>query len=151
MLGRWKPRGAGGLNGVSIRLAAVRLRTPRNFGHDNEVQIIRPLVFLVIATSLEVTGDALVRLAIYKHAGWARLALVLIGAALLLGYGVSLNLAPLEFRQVVGLYIAILFIVWQIINAIFFGTFPDIAIALGGALIVAGGLIVTFWTPSFSK
>jgi small multidrug resistance family-3 protein len=77
--------------------------------------------------------------------------LVLIGAALLLGYGVSLNLAPLEFRQVVGLYIAVLFIVWQIINAIFFGTFPNLPIALGGALIVAGGLIVTFWTPSFSK
>jgi len=115
------------------------------------VQIIRPLVFLLIATSLEVTGDALVRMAIYKYAGGYRIALVLIGAALLLGYGVSLNLAPLEFRQVVGLYIATLFIVWQIINAIFFRTFPNIPIALGGALIVAGGLIVTFWTPSFSK
>ena len=90
-------------------------------------------------------------MAIFRYAGWTRIALVLVGAALLLGYGVSLNLAPLEFRQVVGLYIATLFIVWQIINAIFFRTFPNIPITLGGALIVAGGLIVTFWTPSFSK
>jgi small multidrug resistance family-3 protein len=77
------------------------------------VQNIHPLVFLLIATTLEVTGDSLVRKAIYEHAGLARIALVLTGAALLLGYGVSLNLAPLEFRQVVGLYIATLFIVWQ--------------------------------------
>ena len=111
------------------------------------VRNIHPLVFLVVATTLEVTGDALVRMAIYKHAGWDRAALVLIGAALLLGYGVSLNLAPLEFRQVVGLYIATLFIVWQVINVIAFRTFPNLPIVVGGALIVAGGLIVTFWKP----
>jgi len=115
------------------------------------VQNISPLVFLLIATTLEVTGDALVRMAIYKHAGVARIALGLIGAVLLLGYGISLNLAPLEFRHVVGLYITTLFIVWQVINVIVFRTFPNIPIALGGALIVAGGLIVTFWKPDFSK
>ena len=115
------------------------------------VQNISPLVFLLVATTLEVTGDALVRLAIYKHVGLARIAFGLIGAVLLLGYGISLNFAPLEFRQVVGLYIATLFIVWQVINAIVFRTFPNVPIALGGALIVAGGLIVTFWKPDFSK
>jgi hypothetical protein len=70
---------------------------------------------------------------------------------LLLGYGVSLNFAPVEFRQVVGLYIATLFVVWQIINFVFFRTLPNLPIIVGGALVVVGGLIVTFWksgTPS---
>ena len=43
---------------------------------------------------------------------------MLIGTVLLFGYGLSLNLAPLEFGQVVGLYVATLFVVWQIINAV---------------------------------
>ena len=105
-------------------------------------------VFLLIATTLEVSGDALVRKALYDHAGLARVGLMLLGAALLFGYGLSLNLAPLEFGQVVGLYIAMLFVVWQIINAIAFRAFPTVPIAVGGALILAGGLIVSFWKPS---
>src|SRR5256885_1495400 len=32
------------------------------------------------------------------------------------GYGFFLNLAPIEFGQVVGLYIATLFVVWQVID-----------------------------------
>ena len=115
------------------------------------VQNIHPLVFLLIATTLEVSGDALVRMAIYKHVGLSRIALVVTGATLLLGYGFAVNLAPLEFGQVVGLYIATLFIVWQVINLIAFRTFPNLPIVLGGTLIIAGGLIVTFWRPEFSK
>ena len=54
-------------------------------------------------------------------------------------------LAPIEFNHVVGLYIATLFVVWQIVNFVMFRTLPDMPILVGGALIVAGGLIVTFW------
>ena len=64
---------------------------------------------------------------------------------LLFGYGLFLNLAPLEFRQVVGLYIATLFVVWQIVNFAFFRTLPTLPILVGGALIVTGGCLVTFW------
>ena len=106
---------------------------------------VHALVFLLIATTLEVSGDALVRKALYDHAGLARVGLMLLGAALLFGYGFSLNLAPLEFGQVVGLYIATLFVVWQVINAIAFQTFPTVAIAVGGTLIITGGLVVSFW------
>jgi hypothetical protein len=76
---------------------------------------------------------------------------MLIGAALLLGYGTSLNLAPLEFGQVVGLYIATLFIVWQVINFAAFHTLPSLPTLVGGILIIAGGLIVTFWKPNLSN
>jgi hypothetical protein len=73
------------------------------------------------------------------------------GAALLFGYGLAVNLAPLDFGRVVGLYIATLFVVWQVINLIAFRTLPNLPIAVGGTLIIAGGLIVTFWRPEFSK
>jgi small multidrug resistance family-3 protein len=109
------------------------------------MQIIQPLLFLVLATTLEVSGDAIVRIAIYNHDGLARIGIMVAGAALLFGYGCALNLAPLEFGQVVGLYIATLFVIWQLINFIAFRKVPSLPIALGGALIIAGGLVVTFW------
>ena len=111
------------------------------------MQNLSPLVFLLIATILEVSGDAVVRKGIYNHTGLARIALMAIGAALLFGYGFSLNLAPLEFGQVVGLYIATLFVVWQIINFVAFRTLPSLPSVVGGALIIAGGLLITFWKP----
>jgi len=55
------------------------------------------------------------------------------------------NLPPVEFGRVVGLYIATLFVVWQIVNFAFFGAVPPPPVLLGGALIVIGGGIVTFW------
>ena len=109
------------------------------------VQIIHPIFFLIAATTLEVSGDAIVRMAIYDHVGFYRVALFAAGAALLFGYGSLLNLAPLEFGQVVGIYIATLFIVWQIVNFAFFRALPTMPSVVGGALIVAGGAIITFW------
>jgi len=103
------------------------------------------LAFLVIATALEVSGDAIIRKSLFEHTGLARLSLFLLGAALVAGYGTFLNLAPLEFGQVVGLYIATLFVMWQIINLVFFRELPTLPILAGGVLIVAGGLIVSFW------
>lgn len=107
-----------------------------------------PLILLLIATVLEVSGDAMVRMAIYNEVGLIRVELFIFGAVLLFGYGSFLNLAPLEFGQVVGLYIATLFIVWQVINFVAFRSVPTMPIVLGGALVVAGGAIITFWRPA---
>jgi len=109
---------------------------------------VHPLVLLLIATTLEVSGDAIVRMAIYNHVGLIRIGLFLAGAALLLGYGSFLNLAPLDFGRVVGLYIATLFVIWQVINFIAFRSLPTTPILVGGALIIAGGAIITFWRPA---
>ena len=103
--------------------------------------------FLLLATTLEVCGDAIVRIGIYTRTGPARVTIFCAGAALLFGYGFCLNLAPLEFGQVVGLYIATLFIVWQVVNFLTFRTPPTLPILVGGALIIAGGVIVSFWKP----
>jgi hypothetical protein len=113
-------------------------------------QTLSALGFLLIATILEVSGDAVVRLAIYNHSGLVRMAFMVGGAALLFGYGFSLNLAPVEFRQVVGLYIATLFVIWQMINFLVFRTTPTPPILVGGILIILGGVIITFWKPNYS-
>jgi len=112
------------------------------------LQRIPPSILLLIATTLEVSGDAVVRMAIYNHAGAVRIALFVAGAALLFGYGSFLNLAPVDFGRVVGLYVAILFVVWQLINYIAFRALPTVPILVGGMLIIAGGAIITFWRPA---
>jgi len=110
---------------------------------------MQALAFLLAATVLEVSGDAIVRIALQNHSGVAavRIGLFLLGALLVFGYATFLNLAPLEFREVVGLYIATLFIVWQAINFAFFRTLPTTPIMVGGTFIVVGGAIVSFWRP----
>lgn len=104
-------------------------------------------LLLLIATTLEVSGDAVVRIAIYQHQGFARAPFLLAGAMLLLGYGCFLNTAPVEFGRIVGLYIATLFVIWQIINFLVFRTLPGLPVLLGGTLVILGGAVITFWKP----
>jgi hypothetical protein len=110
------------------------------------IQSLPLISFILVATIFEVSGDAIIRSAIYKHSGLMRIALMLIGATLLFAYATSLNLAPVEFGQVVGLYIATLFIVWQVINFIAFRTLPSLHVIVGGIFVIVGGLIITFAT-----
>ena len=116
----------------------------------NAQQIFQVFLFLLVATTLEVSGDALVRKALFDYAGPVRLAVFIGGGLLLLGYGTLLNLAPVPFDRVVGFYIATLFVVWQVTSYIAFRSVPALPILVGGAMIVAGGAIVTFWQPGGS-
>ena len=103
------------------------------------------IALLVLATALEVTGDAIIRKGLAPMAGSAKAAYFGVGALMLFGYGLSLNLAPIEFHRVVGVYIAILFLMWQLISFIAFRSIPSAPVLAGGSLIVVGGLIVAFW------
>jgi small multidrug resistance family-3 protein len=94
---------------------------------------------------MEASGDAVVRIGLAHDAWVPRCLLFLCGAVLLFAYGLSINLAPVEFGRVVGLYLAVLFIVWQIVSFVAFRAIPTPPIMMGGALVVAGGVIVTFW------
>jgi small multidrug resistance family-3 protein len=110
-------------------------------------QSIPPLLLLLIATALEASGDAIIRTGIYQHSGLMRVGLLLTGGLMLFCYGSLLNLAPLDFGRVVGLYIATLFVVWQVINYIAFRSLPSLPILVGGVLIVVGGAISAYWKP----
>jgi len=106
---------------------------------------MKVFLFVLAATILEATGDSIVRIALHHPSQSARIGLFFVGGILLTLYGTSLNLAPVEFAAVTGLYVATLFVVFQITNYIFFRTAPTSAVMLGGTLIVAGGLIVSLW------
>ena len=110
------------------------------------MKVLFPLVLIVLATSLEAGGDAVIRVALKQpHALSIRVLLMLAGAAILYGYGLTLNLSPLDWGRLIGAYVATFFVVAQIINLVFFGTAPTMPILVGGSFIVAGGLIATFW------
>jgi hypothetical protein len=103
------------------------------------------LGFLFVATLLEASGDALVRMGLSQPVTASRTLLFFAGAALLFGYGLMLNLAPIAFDRVIGIYVAMLFIVWQIVSFVAFRSLPGFPVLIGGALVVAGGAIVAFW------
>ena len=100
---------------------------------------------ILLATTLESFGDAIVRLGLQSNVMPVRIGWFALGAVLLFGYGVGLNLSPVEFARAVGLYIAMLFVMFQVVNLVIFHTWPSVPSLVGGALIVTGGLIVAFW------
>lgn len=69
------------------------------------------------------------------------------GTIVLYGYGLTLNLAPLDWGRLIGAYVATFFVVGQIINLIAFHTAPSLPIVVGGLFIVAGGAVITAWVP----
>jgi hypothetical protein len=105
------------------------------------------LVFacLVVATVAESYGDATIRIGLFERTGAAQIFTIFVGSVLLFVYGTMLNLAPLPFSRIVGFYIATLFVVWQVVTFVKFHTVPNAPILVGGTLIVAGGLVVSFW------
>jgi small multidrug resistance family-3 protein len=103
---------------------------------------MRVFLFVLAATVFEASGDATVRIALHHPSLSARIGLFLAGTVLLALYGTSLNLAPVEFASATGMYIATLFVVFQIANFIFFHALPTRSVYVGGAFIVTGGLIV---------
>ncbi len=104
------------------------------------------LAFVVAATIFEATGDAVMRMAIRDPLSFpARAGLFALASVLLTLYGLFLNLAPVEFAAVTGLYIACLFIAFQAVNFVFFRHVPTPGVLIGGCFIVVGSAIVYFW------
>jgi small multidrug resistance family-3 protein len=103
------------------------------------------MLLLMLAASLEAGGDALVRKGLHGPALPTRLALLASGAVVLFTYGVVVNLPPWDFGRLLGVYVALFFLVAQIINWLVFGVVPAPRILIGGLLIIAGATVITFW------
>jgi len=104
-----------------------------------------PLFVLLLAALLEAGGDAIVRTGLHSAAWPQRAGLLALGAGVLFAYGVTVNLPSWDFGRLLGVYVTLFFLVAQIINWAAFGLKPTAAILVGGALIMAGGLTITFW------
>ncbi len=109
------------------------------------MNLVTAYVILLLAAILEAAGDALVRSGLHGESLLARIAFFLAGAAVLFSYGVVVNLPPWDFGKLLGVYVTLFFLVAQIINYAVFGVRPDLSIIVGGAFIMTGGLIMTFW------
>jgi len=97
------------------------------------------LIVLALAAAAEVLGDLGMRLGLGGRP-WG----YLFGALLLSGYGLLVNQPALDFGKTLGLYIAIFFVVSQVVAFCANGERPAPALLIGGALIVAGGLVIHF-------
>jgi hypothetical protein len=103
------------------------------------------LFLLLLAAVLKADGDALVRHGLHARVVAVRGALFGLGAAVLFAYGLVVNSPPWDFGRLLGVYVALFFVVAQVINWVGFGVRPTMPILVGGALIAAGGLTITFW------
>jgi len=100
---------------------------------------------LSIAALLEVSGDACFQSALYQATGFQRLIWVAAGVLVLGSYGIFVNLPPWDFGKLLGVYVVLFFVIAQIVAKVRFHQSPTTPILAGGALIVAGGLVITFW------
>ena len=106
---------------------------------------MKVFLFVLAATVCEAIGDSVMRVGLHYHSTAGRVALFAGATALLASYGALLNLAPVEFSEATGIYIACLFVMFQATNYLFFKTVPTPAVLLGGAFIVAGSAIIYLW------
>jgi len=98
-----------------------------------------PLLVLIAAALLEIGGDGVIRTGLV-HASWPRIAA---GVALLALYGFAVNVdRTIDFGRLMGTYIAVFFVVSQLIALVAFGERPTPHLLVGGALIVAGGVCI---------
>ena len=92
---------------------------------------------LIVAAALEVGGDALVRMGLEGQRYW-----IAAGAVTLLIYAILVNKSGLDFNRLMGIYIAIFFLVSQAISYVAFKQVPDDRLLIGGGFIVAGGILI---------
>ncbi|WP_263378908.1 hypothetical protein [Granulicella paludicola] len=102
-------------------------------------------VVLALAASLEVFGDSFFQSAMYRSSGATRSFWFVLGIGVLAFYGFFVNLPQWDFGKLLGVYVALFFVVAQVVAKLRFHQSPTPPILLGGSFIVIGGLVITFW------
>ncbi|HEX4651839.1 MAG TPA: hypothetical protein VH250_10105 [Granulicella sp.] len=102
-------------------------------------------VVLALAAYLEVQGDACFQSGLYHATGSRRLGWFLAGTLVLVAYSLFLNSSKVDFGKLLGIYVVLFFLVAQVVAKLQFHQSPTKPIYLGGALIVLGGLVMSFW------
>ena len=99
---------------------------------------MQSLAILTLAALLEVGGDALIRHGL-KDSGWGVVAL---GGLVLVAYGLMVNMTKWDFSRLMGVYVCLFFLISQIFGVVVFKERPSGLEWLGGALILAGGVVL---------
>lgn len=106
---------------------------------------IGALGVFVVAASLEAWADSFFQTSFYRSSGAGRAFAFLAGVVVLACYGSLVNVPRWDFGKLLGVYVALFFLMGQVIAKVRFGESPTPPIYAGGALIVAGGLVIAFW------
>ena len=101
------------------------------------------MLILFCAACLEAGGDALIRAGLRSSTPTLAALFFVLGGLVLTGYGFTVNAPPWDFGRLLGVYVAFFFVVAQLISWMGFGQKPAPMVLLGGALIVAGGCVVS--------
>jgi drug/metabolite transporter superfamily protein YnfA len=100
---------------------------------------------LALAAWLEAFGDSFFQVGLHRSSGIARVSACMAGVAVLGLYGVLVNVPRWDFGRLLGVYVALFFLMAQILNKVRFGQWPAPPVCVGGALIVSGALVIAFW------
>lgn len=100
---------------------------------------------LALAAFLEAWGDSFFQVSFYRSSGIGRVIAFAAGALVLACYGAVVNTPRWDFGKLLGVYVVLFFVVAQILAKVRFGQMPTPPIYAGGALIVAGGMVIVFW------
>jgi len=101
------------------------------------------LCVLLLAAFLEAYGDSCFQSALYRASGMSRAFAFVGGAVSLAAYGLVVNAPRWEFGKLLGVYVVLFFLLAQIVARVRFGQTPTLNLLIGGALIVAGGCIIS--------
>jgi drug/metabolite transporter superfamily protein YnfA len=100
------------------------------------------ILTLLFAAILEAGGDALVRHGLRQSPGGLRWCSFAAGSVVLFAYGITVNAPGWDFGRLLGLYVVFFFVVAQVMSWVFFHQPPSGSTMIGGALILAGGIVL---------
>ncbi len=103
------------------------------------------IALLLVAAFLEAYGDSCFQAGLYRSSGTSRALAFALGAASLVSYGLVVNTPRWEFGKLLGVYVVFFFLFAQVIARVKFGQTASLPVLVGGALITAGGVVITFF------
>jgi drug/metabolite transporter superfamily protein YnfA len=113
---------------------------PLSFLLEERVRMYN-LLLLLSAIVLEICGDASIRVSLRS----GKIPLFLFGSVLLIAYGSLVSFPNWTFSRTMGVYIAIFFIVSQLVAVLVLHEKINLPAIVGGLLIVSGGVVILVW------
>jgi small multidrug resistance family-3 protein len=96
------------------------------------------LAVLVVAALFEVGGDALIRAGLRGKGAW----LIAIGFLILGSYGLVVNLIPIDFSKLLGVYVGLFALVSILVGKFAFSETIPSSTWLGLGIVVVGSVVI---------